>query len=303
MNIETSSIYFINDGILSGKSKTTLQKYHYSIKLLIDYLKIQFIPLELEALNSENLQAFMLNGIAIRKWNKITTWTMHLKLNAYFNWLIKKEFLMANPLDNIPKPKIVKQPPKALNEAEIQVVLRAVAGIKHKYRFIGIRDKAVVATFLLSGLRKSELLDLKYHDVNLNDGFITIEHGKGDKRREVPIERSILLPILEDYVSYRDSLGRAKTWFFTGTWSGEREANRLSSSNLERLFKKLSIICGRRIHPHKLRHSFATLLLDRTGDVYTLKELMGHSDIATTCIYLSSTRRKKVEAISQLKIM
>jgi site-specific recombinase XerC len=302
MDIQTSSIYFINDGILSGKSKTTLQKYHYSVKLLIDYLKLQFLPLEMDSLNAENLQAFILHGITVRKWNKITTWTMHLKLNAYFNWLIKKEYILKNPLDNIPKPKIVKQPPKALNEAEIQGVLRAVAGIKHKYKFIDIRDKAIVATLLMSGLRKSELLDLKYQDVDLNNGFITVEHGKGDKRREIPIEQSILQPVLEEYRSYRDSLGRAKTWFFTGSWSGSNEFNRLSSSNIEKLFSRLSKVCGRRIHPHKLRHSFATLLLDKTGDVYTLKELMGHSDIATTCIYLSSTRRKKIEAISHLKL-
>ncbi len=302
VDLDILVISYINDGILAGKTPMTINRQRYAIKLLLDYLKLQFLPITTVSVTKESLERFIVYGINIRKWKKITQWTMHQKLSSFFNWCVKKDYLSSNPMLDIPKPKVVSQPPKALNEQEILFVLREVSAIKSKYHFINLRNKAIVATFLFTGLRKSELLNLRYEDVDLNNGFIFVKNGKGGKDREVPIEPSTLMPVLEEYVDYRNMLGRAYTYFFTGSWAGSKENNRLSVSNLDKLFRYLSEKCKKRIHAHKLRHSFATMLLDRTGDIYTLKELMGHSNISTTCIYLSSTRRKKVEAISTLKL-
>lgn len=161
----------------------------------------------------------------------------------------------------------------------------------------------MIATFLFTGIRKGELVNLRESDVDLVNGFIQVENGKGGKRREVPIEQHTLKPVLEEYKEHKVRTNKTSEWFFNGTFTNRGENdNKLTVTTVDRLFRLLSTVLNKRIYAHKLRHSFATLLLDKTGDIYTLKELMGHSDIKTTCVYLSTTRRKKVEAISMLQL-
>ena len=303
MDIETCLIYFIDDGILAEKSPATLKGYRYSVNALLHYTKNKFLPQVITSITPDLLSKFFLEGIKIRKWNKYTHWTHYKNLNAFLNWCVKKEKIASNPLQKIPKPKLPVQSPKSLNEDEIKQVLRTVASIPSKYYFPTLRNKAVIAMIVFTGIRKSELINLRESDVNLLDGFITIESGKGNKRREIPIEELTLKPILLDYWEYRNKLNKYSQWFFNGTFSNRGiKDNKLSVSALDAIFKKLSNLCKKRIHAHKLRHSFATLFLDKTDDIYTLQQLMGHSSISTTCIYLSSSRKKKIEAISKLKL-
>ena len=127
--------------------------------------------------------------------------------------------------------------------------------------------------------------------------------GKGGKNREIPIEQQSLKPLLVEYLEYRNRLGRLSEWFFNGTFSGRGENdNKLAISTVNRIFYRLSKIIHKRVSAHKLRHSFATLLLERTGDIYTLQQLMGHSSINTTTIYLTATRKKKVNVINQMNL-
>lgn len=303
MEVQTSLVYFINDGVLAGKAPTTLKAYQYSIQSLIDYTKMQFLPQAIDTFNTDLLAQFMVHGIKIRKWNKYTHWTMYKNLHVYFNWCVKKELLPTNPLDAISKPKMPQQPPKSLNEPEVKTLLQTVANLPYPYHFTRFRNKALICCLLFTGLRKSELVNLRYSDVDLVNGFITVEHGKGDKRREIPIEERTLKPVLLEYDEYRRRLCKDSEWFFNGTFGGRgQHDNKLAISTIDRLFRKLSKLCNKRITCHKLRHTFATLLLEQTGDIYTLKELMGHSNISTTCIYLSSTRKKKIEVINKLSI-
>lgn len=303
MDILTSFIYFTNDGILAGKSPRTLKGYKSTLDILLEFLNKRFCSPELSSINKELLEQFFIEGLKIRRWNKYTHWTYYKNLNVFLNWCVKKGNLSDNPLAEISKPRQPQLPPKSLNEKEALALLHSVSTLKSKYYFTHIRNKAVIACLIFTGLRKSELTHLRYQDVDLENGFISVEFGKGGKKREIPIEESGLKPILMDYVDYRNRLYKTSEWFFNGTFSNRgSNDNQLAISTVDRLFTKLSKLNGKRVGAHKLRHTFATLLLDKTGDIYTLKELMGHSNIATTCIYLSSTRRKKVEAISHLKL-
>lgn len=302
MDLKTSLIYFTNDGIITGKSPTTLASYESNTKLLFDFLKNEFIPLQVESLTKENLERFFIHGIKIRKWSQINHWSIYLKLHAYFAWLVKKGILSNNPLAEIQKPRQPHLPPKSLSEQEAINFLKAVSGLKTNYYFTTLRNKAVMTTFLFTGLRKSELINLKNEDVDLENGFLIVQRGKGGKRREIPLEQSTLVPILQEYLDYRIKLGKDSEWFFNGTFSGRGTNNKLAVSTLDRLFSKLSKLINKRVSAHRLRHSFATILLDKTGDLYVLQQLMGHSDIATTCVYLSTSRRKKIEVINKLTL-
>lgn len=301
MDLKTTLIGFINDGILGGKSPITLNRYKYCISFFFDYLKKQFLSLDTSSLTSDNLQGFFIYGLKERGWNKVTYVTKYIKLHAYLNWLVKKGIITANPLDGLPKPKMPPRFPKSLNEQEVIELLRATTRLKTNYGFARIRNKAIIATLIFTGLRKSELLNLKCKDVDLVNNFIFVENGKGNKSREVPLEPEILKPILLEYAEYRNRLGRANNYFFNGQWAGVRENNQMGYTVLDRLFRELTRLMNKRIHAHQLRHTFATTLLEKTeGDIYTLQQLMGHSDISTTTIYLSSTRKRKVSAIASL---
>lgn len=304
MDLPTSLVYFINDGIISGKSPDTLASYQSHIKLFFDFLKLEFIPLTTESVTQDTLERYFVYGIKVRKWSQINHWSKYTKLHAFFEWMVKKQLIGINPLAEIKKPRQPQLPPKSLSEEEAIKLLKAVSSLKTEHYFTTLRNKAVIATFLLTGLRKAELINLRVEDVDLENGFLIVQKGKGGKRREIPLEQTILSPILREYLDYRIRLGKDSEWFFNGTFSGRgNNDNKLAVSTINGLFYKLSKLINKRVSAHRLRHTFATILLDKTGDVYTLQQLMGHSNIATTCIYLSSTRRKKVEAIGQMRLL
>jgi len=303
MNLNIALLGHLNEHLLASKSPVYLQKYRYSIEQFITYLRRNFLPITTDSLTQENIQNYLLWGLKERKWGKYTLHTYYTLIGVFCNWLIKKGELATNPLDQIQKPKLPSGTPQALSESEIVSLLQAVTKLPYVYGFSKIRNIALVATFIFTGIRRSELIGLKVEDVDLVNKFIFIRHGKGDKQREVPIEEVTLLPILQEYSEYRKRLGRANTYFFNGQWAGFKENNKLGAGAINNLFKKVSKMMKKRIHAHKLRHSFATWVLDREGDLFTLKELMGHANIRTTSIYLSASKRKKVEVIGKLKLM
>jgi len=304
MDIQTFLVYFINDGILTGKSKATLKGYKHSINSLLQYIKQQFISQDKDALTSDILGSYFLDGIKVKKWSKYSVWTAYKNLNVFLNWMTKKGFIANNPLKDVPKPKMPQFFPKALNQQDAIKLLKIVANLPSMYPFYTFRNKAVVSMFLFTGVRKNELINLKDKDVDLINCFIQVECGKGGKRREIPIEQKTLKPVLMEYHEYRERICKTSEWFFNGTFAGRGvNDNKLAISTVDRLFWRLSAILHKRIYAHKLRHSFANLLLEKTGDIYVLKELLGHADIKTTCVYLSTTRGKKTEAISKLDFM
>ncbi len=302
MDIKTALIQYINYLFIAGRSPDTLKHYQYVNETFIKWLELKFLPLKFESLNKEILMEYLIEGIRIRKWSKNTQWTNYEKLNVFFKWSIKQTYLQVNPLEGIPRPKIPATVPKALSEDEILELLRVASKKSSKYQFTNIRNRALIATFIFTGIRRSELINLKVEDVDLINSFLFVRNGKGGKNREIPIEQSILKPILEEYSNYRQNLKRVGKYFFTGTWAGIKENNALTKGGLSKIFSKLSKSLNKRIYPHQLRHSFATLVIDKNGDLFTLKELLGHSNIKTTAIYLSATKRKKIEVISKLHL-
>lgn len=301
MDIQTSLVAFINDGLIAGKSQTTLKAYQYAIRDLLKYITGVFASQQLSELDKTLLTNYLVHGIKMRRWNKYTQWTVYKNLCAYLNWCVKRNFITTNPIKEIPKPKMPQQLPSSLNEKEVRILLQTVANLPSMYPFYTLRNKAVVSMFLFTGVRKNELINLKEKDVDLINGFIQVECGKGGKRREIPIEQKTLKPVLMEYHEYRERICKKSEWFFNGTFAGRGfNDNKLAIGTVDRLFWRLSAILHKRIYAHKLRHSFATLLLEKTGDIYVLKELLGHADIKTTCVYLSTTRTKKVEAISKM---
>ena len=201
-------------------------------------------------------------------------------LRMFFRFLVREKLLAADPTQNLDTPKLWRSLPAVLDYREIEQLLKApVLTTK-----LGLRDRAVLELMYASGLRISEVANLKLGELNMAAGFLRTT-GKGSKERIVPVGKTAV-DWLDRYLGEaRPGLGRdnrAQPEVFLST-----RGRRLSTKTIWHLVKKYARAAGidKNIKPHTLRHSFATHLLNNGGDLRVIQEMLGHADIATTQIY------------------
>jgi site-specific recombinase XerD len=146
------------------------------------------------------------------------------------------------------------------------------------------RNHALFSTFVHAGLRRSELIHLQYSDVDLENNALFVRQGKGAKDRMIPISY-VLAETLHRYIEERKKLNYMSPRFFVSS----KKDQGLSLDGLKHLIDQVCRITGFKFSSHKLRHTFATLMLEGGCDIYSLSKMMGHSDIKTTTIYLSAS--------------
>ena len=176
--------------------------------------------------------------------------------------------------------------------------------IPDRRTFQGKRDYAILLTLLTTGLRKAEICTLKTGNLKTyrNQAVLDVV-GKGKKFRRIPLKGETLLAI-EDYLKAgKNGTDPGYPLFRTLGKHGPYEPSGLTPKAVDCLLKSVAkkALIRKRIHPHVLRHTFATTLLDKQADLKTVQELMGHSHIRTTERYLHSTDDRKVEAIERLQ--
>ena len=227
-------------------------------------------------------------------WTSHTYHSQYRALRAFAVWLVQHGHLPVNPFDAIPRPRLSRLLPKRISrEAAARLVEVAYHG-QRVGRFLRHRDRGIVAVMLYAGLRSREVRSLEVRDVDLQNRVLSVRSGKGDKDRLVPMG-SRLHGYLESYVRERSASGKSGDIFFTVL----KTSDGLSASGLRRLTARLKGASGIDFSPHRLRHTFATLMLEGGCDLFALKEMMGHADIATTTLYLSATTAHLKKAIAK----
>ena len=230
------------------------------IKLSIDDIRKSVSSLNARGLNSKSLSRM------------ISAW------RGLFNFLNQRFNFTHNPTLGIKAPKDKKHLPQTLS---IDQTIKLVT-IKDS-SFLGIRVHAIIELFYSSGLRLSELINLKIQDINFGDGTITVL-GKGGKTRIVPIGK-YAIDAIEVWIGLRDNIkntSRENSPLFLS-----KIGKSLSSRAIQYRLKIWAIKQGipENIHPHLLRHSFATHILQSSQDLRAVQELLGHANISTTQIY------------------
>lgn len=184
-----------------------------------------------------------------------------------------------NPAIEIESPKTIKTLPQVLSVDEVVKLLQAIQGDDP----LALRNQALLELIYGSGLRVSELLDLKIQDIHLTAGHVRVI-GKGNKEREVPLGELSVIALRQYLTKARNKLTINSTvdYLFVNQYG-----QRLSRQGFFKLLKKLAQNAGinKEVSPHTLRHSFATHLLEAGVDLRTLQSLLGHEDIQTTQIY------------------
>ena len=192
---------------------------------------------------------------------------------SFYGWLLKQGRIAANPASAVRAPKAVRKLPQVLDVDEaVQLVELPTDGP------LGLRDRALLELFYSSGLRLAEVCGLRWVDLDFAQGLVTVL-GKGSKQRVVPVGSHALKALAAWRDSRADALGAL---VFPG-----RNDKPISSRAIQLRLRQLARRQGvfKRVHPHLLRHSFASHMLESSGDLRAVQELLGHADIATTQIY------------------
>jgi integrase/recombinase XerD len=199
-------------------------------------------------------------------------------IRGFFRFLVREGLQPLDPTELLEGPRLMRKLPNLLNRDEVVRLLNAPSGTKPNR----IRDRAMLHTMYAAGLRVTELTELDLGDVNLEDGFISAL-GKGNKRRIVPIGAHARAALAEYLSAVRPKWARpaSRACFLTA------RGKAMTRQGFWKLIKRYAIAAGitKPISPHKLRHSFATHLLDGGADLRSVQTMLGHADISTTQIY------------------
>jgi integrase/recombinase XerD len=233
----------------------------------------------LAALDRSALEAFvrslMSAGMSPRSVARIVAAT-----RGFYRYLTISRRIPANPADDLQPPRAWAALPKYLSIDEVDNLLAQPDVSTPR----GLRDRAFIEVLYATGLRVSELVDLKVSDVNLEGGFLTTK-GKGSKERLVPVGDEAVVWLSKYLNGARQSLlgRRSSPRLFVNARGGDA----LTRMGVWKLLKGYGTQAGvgSRLSPHVLRHSFATHLLERGADLRAIQVMLGHSDLSTTQIY------------------
>lgn len=193
-------------------------------------------------------------------------------VRSFYAWLLKHRRVAANPAAAIRAPKAPRKLPQVLDPDEAQVLVEVPTDVP-----LGLRDRALLELFYSSGLRLSELCALRWRDLDLPEGLVTVL-GKGSKQRTVPVGSHARNAL----AAWRAETGaRDDAPIFPGR--NGPITPRAVQLRLRKLAQRQGLF--KHVHPHMLRHSFASHVLESSGDLRGVQELLGHADISTTQIY------------------
>ncbi len=281
MNIQIITQKFLDySKFEKNYTKKTTQRYK---QVILQYCRNSHIT-EIEQVTTDNVRDLFYKGRANNNWTSNTYHSYYKSLKVFFRWCVKENYLTFNPTDNIELPKLEKSLPKALSKDDAERILEIVRNYPFDNKFLQLRNYAIFSTFIYAGIRKDELLNLKYADVDLEGLSMFIRLGKGQKDRIIPINYR-LAEILQKYIEIRKKAFKTCPEFFT-SYTYDMG---FTDSGLKRLILKIRKASGIKFASHKLRHTFATLMLEGGCDIFSLSKMMGHSDIKTTTIYLAAS--------------
>jgi len=189
-------------------------------------------------------------------------------LRFFFREVLKKPFTV----DEIPLKRRVLKLPKVVSKEKIKLLIHCAKNIKHRL---------IIKILYSSGIRLSELINLKRSDIDFDRNVILVRQGKGKKDRITLVSKSLQKDLLKYYSNYE----------FQTDYIFEGRKGKYTKKSVQEVLKKIGKKIGIKIHPHMLRHSFATHLFDSGIDIRQIQKLLGHSDLATTQIYTKVSNR------------
>ena len=249
----------------------TLAAYRRDLDKLLGWMESQGVA-GFAALTPQQLRAFVAaehrGGLAPKSLQRLLS-----SCRSLFRQLTREGLLAHDPAAGVRGPKVHRKLPQVLDVDEATALIEQAGD-----GALALRDRAMLELFYSSGLRLSELCGLRWGDLQLDEGEVRVL-GKGAKTR--------LVPVGSHAVSALRALGQAEGMAPTQPVFRGRAGATINPRSVQARLKKLALMQGfaKRVHPHLLRHTFASHMLESSGDLRAVQELLGHADIATTQIY------------------
>ena len=255
-------------------SKATLDAYDRDIISFISFLENsrthQFL-----AVDADDVRAFISlrrrQGLASSSSQRLLS-----SLRGFYRYLLKDKLIEVNPVVDVHAPKKEKKLPQVLDVDQLDQLLA-----DEGQQVLEIRDHAMLEIMYSSGLRLAELVGLNNNDIDQRAGQVMVT-GKGNKTRYLPVG-AVALKAVERWQKERQLLLTGDEPALFISQRGTRLSRRAVQLRLK--VRAQSVLSGVKLHPHMLRHSFASHLLESSGDLRAVQELLGHSNISTTQIY------------------
>ena len=273
--------------LADGLSQNTLTSYRFDLKGFANWLhETQGNLLKVDGAVVNRYLAHLHQGE--KKPSANSQRRLHSTLRRFYQWLLAENRMHIDPMLNIERPMKTARFPKTLSETQVEALLEAPEVETPR----GLRDRALFELLYATGLRVSELVNLKLFELSLPDGVVRTR-GKGDKERLVPLG-DIAAEWLQRYLieSRPELLGsQTSDYVFVGEGTGTGLTRQMAWV----LIKKHALTAGiprEKISPHVLRHAFATHLLNHGADLRVVQLLLGHADISTTQVYTHVARER-----------
>lgn len=265
-------------------SENTVNAYRTDVAQFLEFLSEKNVPLG--SFGVKEAEDYLKQ---LSKWRDKPAGvsTLARKISAlrnFFDYLVLRNHVSSNPWVKVKSPRLRKRMPDFLTKEEIGMLLKTSERNE--------RDHLILCLLYYCGLRVSELCNLRVSDVSFSPAFVRILMGKGRKDRIVPLNNS-LSNKLKRYIT--ESNKQSDQFLFGGE-------GKMHPSTVFRIVRKYASLCNikKRVHPHTLRHSFATHLLQRKVNIRVVQELLGHANLSTTSTYLHLLDEEKFAAVNTL---
>ena len=274
-----------------GKSPRTVEWYNEVIELFVGWLREEGMSTSLDEIGEDEARDFILH-LQERKglWGKASSYTVNNRvraLRAFFNWLYQQGYTDTHRMEKVKPPKVRQKEIETFTDEEIDRIFASV----NTRTVLGARNAAIYALMLDTGLRLSEVVTLKHKDVHLGSRYVKVL-GKGDKERIVAFGANCQRALNNYDLKYRfETEGMECDAFFLTIDGYSMTADALRSL-IERLSKAARIP---RLHPHLMRHTYATRFLLSGGNVFLLQQNLGHTTLNMVQKYLHVTSRMMAE--------
>jgi len=266
-----------------GLSRNTLESYRRDLAQFAEWLEKAYDKplLQVERVDVERYLAARFPQVKPRSISRLMA-----SMRRLYRYAVRENKIVSDPTLQIASPKLPRNLPKSLGEDEVVALLN----VPDTSQLIGLRDRAMLETLYATGLRVSELVNLKVSEVSLDMGVVRVM-GKGSKERLVPLGEEAL-----DWI--RRYLGQSRPLILERRLSESlfvtQRGEAMTRQAFWYLIKRYALLAGiaKPMSPHVLRHAFATHLLNHGADLRVVQMLLGHADISTTQIYTHVARER-----------
>jgi integrase/recombinase XerC len=273
-------------------SPHTVEAYNSDLEQFFNFLNVTYGEIEIKKVTHPMIRSWIVSMME----NRTTPRSINRKLSSlksFYKFLLRNETIKVNPMQKIQAPKTSKRLPVFVDESSMQLLFEKV---DFGEGFLAARDRLLMEVFYSTGMRVTELVNLKDKDIDLTNSQVKVL-GKRNKQRIIPFTR-IVRQMIQEYVALKSKQSFSFSSENLFVDKNGKPLTRLAAYNLVKKYLSIVSTLNKR-SPHVLRHTFATHMLNHGADINSIKEILGHANLSATQVYTHNTIEKLKQVYKQ----